>query len=66
MHIVEGLVDTAELLSVCDEFVDLELAGHVVVDQATHLAASLDTTEGASLPDTTSDELECCFLLASC
>lgn len=59
VHIVEGLVDAREVLSVGDEFVDLELAGHVVVDEATHLAAALDTAESTTLPYATGDELEC-------
>jgi hypothetical protein len=41
-----------------DELVDLELAGHIVVDEVRKLSTSLDTTEGTSLPDTTGDELE--------
>ena len=61
MHIVESLVDLAERLSVGDELVDLELAAHVVVDKAAHLAAALDTTESAPLPYTSGDELECCI-----
>lgn len=43
-----------------DEFVDLEIAVHVVGDKAGELGAALDTAEGASLPDTAGDELECC------
>lgn len=59
MHIVESIVDAAQVLAMSDELVDLELAAHVVVDQTTHLAAALDTTESTSLPDTSGDELEC-------
>ena len=43
-----------------DELVHLELAVEVVVDETRQLCATLDTTEGTSLPDTTSDELERC------
>jgi hypothetical protein len=43
-----------------DELVDLEGTLLVVSDEATHLRAALDTTEGAAPPDTASDELECC------
>jgi hypothetical protein len=45
-------------LSVGDELVDLELAVHVVVNEVGKLGATLNTTEGTSLPDTASDELE--------
>ena len=59
VHVVEGLVDAAEGLAVGDELVDLQLAGHVVVDKVGKLGAALDTTESAALPDTASNELEC-------
>jgi hypothetical protein len=58
LHVLEGGIDLVERLSVGDELVDLELAGHVVVDEVGKLSAALDTTEGTSLPDTTGDELE--------
>lgn len=59
LHVGEGLVDSVEWLPVGDEFVDLELAGHVVVDEVWELGATLDTAEGAALPDAAGDELEC-------
>lgn len=59
VHVVEGLVDAAERLAVGNELIDLELAGHVVVDKVGKLGAALDTTESAALPDTASNELEC-------
>jgi len=59
LHVVEGLGDLAKRLSVCDELVDLELALQVVVDEVGQLSATLDTAEGAALPYTTGDELEC-------
>lgn len=59
VHVVEGLVDLAEWLSMRDELVDLELVVHVILDEATHLAAALDTAECTALPYTTGDELEC-------
>lgn len=61
-HVAKGLVDLVEGLSVSDEFVDLELARHVVVDELGELSATLDTTECASLPYTASDELESCVI----
>lgn len=60
LHVAKGLVDPVERLSVSDELVDLELAGHVVVDEVGELSATLDTTKGATLPHTSGDELECC------
>lgn len=42
-----------------DEFVDLEVALEVVVYETGELSATLDTTEGATLPYTAGDELEC-------
>ena len=60
VHVVEGLVDAAERLTVGDELVDLQLALHVVVDQVGELRAALDTAESTALPHTAGDELECC------
>lgn len=45
-----------------DELVDLEVAVHVVVDEAGKLSAALDAAKGAALPDTTGNELECCII----
>jgi len=58
LHVLEGGVDLVERLSVGDELIDLELASHVVVNEVGKLGTALDTTEGTSLPDATSDELE--------
>lgn len=58
LHVLEGSVDLVEGLSVGDELIDLELAIHVVVNEVGKLGATLDTTEGTSLPDTAGDELE--------
>lgn len=60
VHVVEGGVDLAERVAVRDELVDLELAGHVVVDEVGQLRAALDAAEGAALPHAAGDELECC------
>ena len=43
-----------------DELVNLEVAIQVVVNEVGKLGTALDTTEGASLPDTASDKLESC------
>ena len=58
LHVPKGGVDLVERLSVGDELINLQLAGHVVVDEVGELRTALDTTESASLPDTTSDKLE--------
>jgi hypothetical protein len=60
VHVVEGLVDAAEWLAVGDEFVDLQLAGHVVVDEVGELSAAFDAAESAALPYAAGDELESC------
>jgi hypothetical protein len=60
VHVVESLVDAAERLAVGDELVDLQLAGHVVVDEIGELRAALDAAESAALPYAAGDELECC------
>jgi hypothetical protein len=41
-----------------DELIDLELAVHVVGDEAGELCAALDAAEGAAFPDAAGDELE--------
>jgi len=63
LHVGESLVDLRQRLTVSDELVDLELAVHVVVNKVGQLSAALDTSESATLPDTASNELECCDLL---
>lgn len=59
LHGIEGLVDAIQVLAVRDELVDLELAVEIVVDEIGQLAAALDASECAALPDATGDELEC-------
>jgi len=58
LHIREGLVDTLQRLPMRDELVDLELAGHVVVDQVGQLRAAFDAAERAAFPYAARDELE--------
>lgn len=43
-----------------NELVHLEGTLQVVRHEAGELGAALDAAEGASLPDTAGDELECC------
>ena len=58
LHLVESSVDGRQGLTVGDEFIHLELAIQVVVHETGQLSASLDTTEGTSLPHTTGNQLE--------
>jgi hypothetical protein len=58
LHVAKGLVDLVEGLAVRDELVDLEVALHVVGDEAGQLRAALDTAEGAAFPYAACDELE--------
>ena len=60
LHILKCRVDVVQWLPVRDEFVDLQLAGHVVVDEVGELSAAFDTTESAALPNAAGDELESC------
>jgi hypothetical protein len=55
---MKGSVDVCEGLSVCDELVDLELTVHIVGNKIRELRTPFDTSEGATLPYTTCDELE--------
>ena len=41
-----------------DHAVDLDLAGHVLVDHAGDIAAAADAAEGGAAPDAAGDELE--------
>ena len=41
-----------------DELVDLQLVGHVIVDQVWQLRAAFDTAESAAFPYTAGNELE--------
>lgn len=59
LHVLEGLVDLVQGLTVGDEFVNLELAVKVVLDEAGELAAALDAAKRAALPHATGDQLEC-------
>lgn len=59
LHHLEGVVDLAQLLTVGDELVDLQLAVQVVLNEPRQLRPTLDTTESASLPLATCDKLEC-------
>lgn len=59
LHLLKGSVDGRQRLPVGDELVHLELAVEVVVHQTGQLRATLDATEGAALPDTAGNQLEC-------
>lgn len=61
LHVVKSSVNVRKWLTMSDEFIDLQFAGHVVVDEVWQLGSSLDTSESGSSPDTTSDKLEGCI-----
>ena len=48
MHQVEGLVDIFKAHGVSDHLVDLDLALHILVDQAGKLGAPAHTTKGGA------------------
>ena len=50
VHVVEGFIDLVEGLTVGDEFFDLQLAIHVVLDESWQLGTALDTSESAASP----------------
>lgn len=58
MHELKGAVDVTEVDLVGDVGVDLELAGHALLDELGDLRAGLEATEGGTHPDTAGDELE--------
>ena len=57
VHIVEGLVDSAQIALVRDKFINLESAILILLNEPSHLRTAFDTTESASLPHAASDEL---------
>lgn len=59
LHLVEGSVDSGQVLAVSDEFVHLQLAIEVVINEVRKLSAPFDPSKGASFPHTACDELEC-------
>jgi len=65
LHDLEGTVDLGQWLPMCDEFINLQFSGHVVVNQIGKLGAPLYTTESATFPYTAGDELECFVILIS-
>ncbi len=60
LHVLKCFVDVRQRLSVRDKFVNLELAGHVVVNKIWKLCSALNTTKGTTLPLATCYKLEGC------
>ena len=58
MHIMERLIDPAQILAMGDELIHLQLTSHIVVDETRQLSAALDTAERATFPAAAGDELE--------
>lgn len=59
LHLFKGGVDVGQRLAVRDEFVHLELAGQIIINEVWELGTAFDATEGAALPHTTGNQLEC-------
>lgn len=57
-HRAEALVDLIECLAVRDEFVDLEFAVFVILDQSAHLRSPFHAAEGTASPYAACYELE--------
>lgn len=58
LHDLESTVDFVQRLPMCDELVDLELAGQVVINKIGQLAAAFDPSKSAPFPYTAGNELE--------
>lgn len=65
LHLVEGSVNPGQILAVSDEFVNLQLAIEVVINEAGKLSAPFNSSKGAPFPHTPSDELECYWAYVS-
>jgi len=59
LHVAKGLVDLFQWLPVRNEFINLELAVHVILHEIGQLRAALNTAKSTAFPNATSDELEC-------
>jgi hypothetical protein len=57
-HRAEALVDLIQRLTVRDEFVDLEFAIFVILDQSAHLRSAFYAAKGAPSPHAACYELE--------
>ena len=51
VHVMEGIVDLVQRLTVGDELVNLELSIQIVLDESGQLGATLDASESATTPD---------------
>lgn len=58
VHGIKSLVDLVEVELVRNKLIDLELALLVLLDEPTHLGATLDTAKRGALPDATGHQLE--------
>jgi hypothetical protein len=48
-HDVESCIDICEVLSMSDEFINLQLTFHIIIHQSRKLATALNATKGTSL-----------------
>lgn len=51
VHVVEGIVDLVQRLTVSDELIDLELSIQVILDEPGKLGPTLDASESTTAPD---------------
>src|SRR5690606_12780216 len=58
MHEIEGGVDLFQAHDMGDHRIDLDLAGHVHVDDLGHVGAALGAAKSGAAPVATGDELE--------
>src|SRR6185312_11406341 len=58
MHQLEAAIDVLEPQGVGDHRIDLQLAGHVPVDDLRHVGAATGAAEGRAHPFAAGDELE--------
>lgn len=59
LHILKSGVDLRQWLSMCNKFINLELALHVVADKSWKLGSALNTPESATFPLATCHKLKC-------
>jgi hypothetical protein len=58
MHVMEGVIDLVQRLSMGDELVNFQTALLPILNKTWQLRSSLDTTKGTALPLTPSHKLE--------
>ncbi len=57
-HVLKCGIDMVQWLPMCNELVDFQLAGHVVIHEVWQLRATFDATESTAFPHTSGNQLE--------